>query len=59
MVEDYYNDNVDTISPFETTLQMRRQRMNLVQKPGQYHYMIKCLTAYVKGEISIYTLIFT
>ena len=42
------------MDPFETVLTMRRQRVKLVQKPIQYHYMIKCLADYVVGETSVY-----
>ena len=42
------------LDPFETVLSMRRQRVKMVQKPMQYHYMIKCLADYVVGETSDY-----
>ena len=45
---------VPELDPFETVLSMRRQRVKLVQKPIQYHYMIKCLADYVVGETSVY-----
>jgi protein tyrosine phosphatase len=45
---------VPELDPFETVLTMRRQRVKLVQKPIQYHYMIKCLADYVVGETSVY-----
>ena len=35
------------MDPFETVLTMRRQRMKMVQKAGQYNYMFRCLAQYV------------
>ena len=29
---------------------MRRQRKKMVQKPLQYHYIIRCMADYVAGE---------
>ena len=45
---------VPELDPFETVLTMRRQRVKLVHKPMQYHYMIKCLADYVVRETSVY-----
>ena len=42
------------IDPFSTVVQMREARMKMVQKPIQYHYVIKCLADYVGGEVSEY-----
>ena len=41
---------VKILDPFETVLEMRKQRMKMVQKPMQYHYMIKCLADFVAEE---------
>ena len=51
---DAYQYQVAELDPFETVLTMRRQRVKMVQKPLQYHYMIKCLADYVVGETSEY-----
>ena len=48
------HEQVPELDPFETVLAMRRQRVKMVQKPMQYHYMIKCLADYVVGETSDY-----
>ena len=45
---------VAELDPFETVLTMRRQRMKMVQKPLQYHYMIKCLADHVAIETTEY-----
>jgi protein tyrosine phosphatase len=50
----YYLSQVPELDPFETVLTMRRQRVKMVQKPMQYHYMIKCLADYVVGETPEY-----
>ena len=48
------HEQVPELDAFETVLAMRRQRVKMVQKPMQYHYMIKCLADYVVGETSDY-----
>eukprot|EP00092_Neocalanus_flemingeri_P105635 GFUD01135429.1.p1 GENE.GFUD01135429.1~~GFUD01135429.1.p1 ORF type:complete len:202 (-),score=73.98 GFUD01135429.1:99-668(-) len=53
LIKDYQNQ-VAELDPFETVLTMRRQRVKMVQKPMQYHYIIKCLADYVMGETSEY-----
>jgi protein tyrosine phosphatase len=35
-------------------VEMRKARKKMVQKPVQYHYIIKCLADFVKGEVSQY-----
>ena len=42
------------IDPFSAVVEMRRSRRKMVQKPVQYHYVIKCLADFVKGEVSDY-----
>lgn len=39
---------------------MRRQRRKMVQKPVQYHYMIRCLADYIAGpgDVSKYTYVY-
>ena len=41
LIQDYRNDEVDVLDPFETVLTMRKQRMKMIQKPVQYFYMIR------------------
>eukprot|EP00092_Neocalanus_flemingeri_P029739 GFUD01032287.1.p1 GENE.GFUD01032287.1~~GFUD01032287.1.p1 ORF type:complete len:263 (-),score=84.71 GFUD01032287.1:162-869(-) len=53
LIKDYQNQVME-LDPFETVVTMRRQRVKMVQKPMQYHYMIKCLADYVVGETSEY-----
>ena len=70
LIQDYHNNKVtltrllsldtdsliqvDTLDPFETVVAMRRQRVMMVQKPMQYHYMIRCLDDYVAGVSTEY-----
>ena len=42
------------IDPFSTVMEMRKCRKKMVQKPVQYHYIIKCLADFVRGEVSEY-----
>ena len=37
------------LDPFDTVIAMRRQRRKMVQKPIQYHYMVRCLADYIAG----------
>ena len=37
------------LDPFETVIKMRKQRRKMVQKPIQYHYMVRCLADYIAG----------
>jgi len=50
LIKDFLDDEVKILDPFETVLEMRKQRMKMVQKPMQYHYMIKCLADFVAEE---------
>eukprot|EP00092_Neocalanus_flemingeri_P013363 GFUD01014407.1.p1 GENE.GFUD01014407.1~~GFUD01014407.1.p1 ORF type:complete len:362 (+),score=127.59 GFUD01014407.1:1586-2671(+) len=49
-----FNNAVPQIDPFSTVVEMRKARKKMVQKPIQYHYVIKCLADYVRGEVSAY-----
>ena len=42
------------LDPFMTVLKMRKARMKMVQKPVQYHYVIKCLADYVEREMGVF-----
>ena len=50
LIEDYFNPKEKVLDPFQTVLEMRRQRMKMVQKPPQYVYIFKCLSEMVKQE---------
>merc|ERR1719422_1584719 len=50
LIQDFLDKDVKILDPFETVLEMRKQRMKMVQKPMQYHYMIKCLADFVAEE---------
>ena len=38
------------MDPFLTVVEMRRQRMKMVQKPSQYVYIIRCVKDVVRAE---------
>ena len=38
------------MDPFQTVVEMRRQRMKMVQKSPQYVYIFKCVGEVVKQE---------
>ena len=38
------------MDPFQTVVEMRRQRMKMVQKQVQYVYMVKCVKDVVRTE---------
>ena len=52
LIQDFRDEDLDTLDPFETVLEMRRQRKKMVQKPVQYFYLIKCLADYVADDAS-------
>ena len=54
MVEDYFNKKVRRLDPFMTVLEMRRQRMKMVQKPQQYRYIFSCIRDFVRQEEVLY-----
>ena len=50
LVEEYFNNKIRRLDPFLTVLEMRRQRMKMVQKPSQYVYIFSCLRDFVRQE---------
>ena len=54
LVTSHYCLQITVLDPFATVLAMRRQRIKMVQKPMQYHYMIRCMADYVAGVTSDY-----
>ena len=50
LIEDYFNHKVKVLDPFQIVLEMRRQRMKMVQKPPQYVYIFKCVGEIVAQE---------
>ena len=42
------------MDPFQTVVEMRRQRMKMVQKQAQYVYMVKCVKDVVRLEELVY-----
>ena len=50
LIQDYYNPKVKVLDPFQTVVEMRRQRMKMVQKQAQYVYMVKCVMDVVRAE---------
>jgi len=50
LVEDYFNKKVRRLDPFMTVLEMRKQRMKMVQKPSQYRYIFSCTRDLVRQE---------
>jgi len=55
LVDDYSNKEVKKIDFFATLMEMRDQRMMMIQKPLQYYYMVQCLRDYVENDISVYS----
>ena len=54
LVDDYNNNEEDTLDVHGTVLDMRRCRRWMVQKKQQYHYIYKCLADYVAAQESEY-----
>ena len=55
LIRDYEEEpEKPAIDLFSTVIEMRRARKKMVQKPVQYHYILKCLADYVKGETTLY-----
>eukprot|EP00092_Neocalanus_flemingeri_P076094 GFUD01094343.1.p1 GENE.GFUD01094343.1~~GFUD01094343.1.p1 ORF type:complete len:188 (-),score=73.12 GFUD01094343.1:16-579(-) len=50
LIEDYFNPKEKVLQPFQTVLEMRRQRMKMVQKPPQYVYIVQCVREVVREE---------
>eukprot|EP00092_Neocalanus_flemingeri_P011524 GFUD01012419.1.p1 GENE.GFUD01012419.1~~GFUD01012419.1.p1 ORF type:complete len:975 (-),score=207.58 GFUD01012419.1:44-2638(-) len=54
LIEDIMNDEVKEVSVFETVLEMRSQRKQMVQKDVQYIYLHKCLKDFLSAQESDY-----
>eukprot|EP00092_Neocalanus_flemingeri_P028210 GFUD01030634.1.p1 GENE.GFUD01030634.1~~GFUD01030634.1.p1 ORF type:complete len:437 (-),score=90.14 GFUD01030634.1:394-1647(-) len=54
LIEDIKNSRVKEFSVFETVLEMRKCRKQMVQKDVQYIYLHKCLRDFVSAQESIY-----
>ena len=54
LIEDYRDDKTKVLDPYMTVLEMRRQRMKMVQKAPQYVYIFKCLRTEIKIEENEY-----
>ena len=48
---DYLGDKkAGRLEPYSTVLEMRRQRMKMVQRPAQYCYIFHCLMDEIKDK---------
>ena len=54
LVAEYDNDSVKELDMFQTVVEMRRQRVKMVQKQEQYIYIVKCVRDYVSAQESDY-----
>ena len=54
LVADYTNDNVTELDLFQTVVEMRKQRVKMVQRQEQYIYIVKCVRDYVSAQESDY-----
>ena len=54
LVTEYGDDRVKELDLFQTVVEMRRQRIKMVQKEAQYVYIVKCVRDYVAGKESVY-----
>ena len=50
LLEEYFDKTNKVLDPYTTVLEMRRQRMKMVQKAPQYVYIFKCIMDEVKDE---------
>ena len=51
LAREYHDDNKSRLCPYTTVLEMRKQRMKVVQRPAQYVYIFKCLRDESKGKV--------
>lgn len=54
LMSDYFSPKVEQLDPFKTVLEMRTQRMKMVQKPSQYVYIFRCVKDMVRTEEVVY-----
>ena len=54
-MSEYDDDRVKELDLFQTVVEMRRQRVKMVQKEEQYVYSVKCVRDYVAGKESEYS----
>lgn len=50
LMDDYHNQNIQVLDVASTVLQMRKQRMRMVQKKEQYVYIAKCLSHHIADQ---------
>ena len=50
LIEEYLDNEKKVLDVFSTVMEMRGQRMKMVQKPPQYVYIFKCLREEVEAE---------
>ena len=55
LVTEYGDDRVKELDLFQTVVEMRRQRIKMVQRDAQYVYIVKCVRDYVAANESVYT----
>ena len=54
LVAEYGDDKVKELDLFQTVVEMRKQRLKMVQRDAQYIYIVKCVRDYVTGKESVY-----
>ncbi len=57
LAAEYGDDRVKQMDLFQTVVEMRRQRVKMVQKQEQYIYIVKCVRDYVSAQESDYHMV--